>query len=185
MTATARSFRTSFASPSCPYAFSSSRSRASRRGRLGTSFGSDGTLLPPPVVLVVRSGIFSSAAAHSGFLSNITCLTCASQHHASRMNTMQIAIHVNTLLIVKQCCASSWQRTQVATKQKEIAARSLSKGGIPKLCIAQNLHTFASLHDKASQLAHANKQMHEGFVQGAYLTPLWGCCQRPQHLWWC
>ena len=63
MTATARSFNTSFASPSCPYAFSSSRSLASRRGRLGTSFGSEGTLVPPPVVLVVRSGTFSSAAA--------------------------------------------------------------------------------------------------------------------------
>lgn len=63
MTATARSLSTSLASPSCPYAFNSSLSRASRRGREGVSLGS-GNLTPLPEPLLFLSGIFSRAAVH-------------------------------------------------------------------------------------------------------------------------
>lgn len=82
MTATARSLSTSLASPSCPYAFKSSRSRASRRGRLGASFGSDGTLLPLPELLLFRSGTFSSAATQCD-ISHRQSVACLGSSHAN------------------------------------------------------------------------------------------------------
>ena len=102
MTATARSFNTSFASPSCPYAFSSSRSRASRRGRLGTSFGSEGTLPPPPVVLVIRSGIFSSAAVHKHGVSS------RSAHNVDRQKRQNFQKDSNSLCGHDQASFPTW-----------------------------------------------------------------------------